>query len=212
VTVRSDLMLDQTFSGAATDWRSGSGVWSVHDRWACYPGWSWFGGVDPDGEPQNPVVWCKDEWLGDLVLEFWSAVIMDLPKEPGYSDPSDLNCSIAANGRDLCSGYSFIFAGDHNKHAKIMRGNDVVATNGRGVFKNPRSNNAAFHRHWFETRVEKRGGHIEYYVDGQFMGEYDDPEPFSSGGIALWSYNNGINVARVRISAESRVRGGVAGY
>ncbi len=212
IHVRSDGILDQTFSGAATDWRPGGGIWSVHDRWACFPGWSWFGGVDPEGDPKNPIVWCKDEWLGDIVLEFWSAVIMDLPAQPGYSDASDLNCTICADGRDLCSGYSFIYAGDHNKHAKMLRGNEVVGTNEKGVFVNPKSNNAAFHRHWFKTRVEKRGGHIEYFMDDDFLIAFDDPEPLSGGGIALWTYNNGMNIARVRISSQSRVRGAVAGY
>jgi len=211
IRVRSDGLLDQTFSGAATGWRPGTGIWEVHDRWPCSPGWSWFGGRDPEGDPKHPILWSKDLWTGEVVLEFWSVwsgLIMDLPAAPGYSDPSDLNCTIGGDGRDLCSGYSFVYAGDHNTCAKIMRGNDVVAETPEGHFINPISANADFHRHWFKTRVHKRGGHIEYYVDDELLLEYDDPQPLSGGGIALWSYNNGVLISRVRISAEHRAPGG----
>jgi len=207
VAVSSPSVLDQTFSRAPIGWRPGQGVWEVHDRWPCFPGWSWFGGADPTGDPKNPILWCVDRWAGELVLEFWSGLIMDLPKAPGYSDPSDLNATICANGKDLCSGYSFVYAGDHNSVAKIMRGNETVAQTDRGVFDNPISSNADFHRHWFKTRIHKQDGHIRYYMDDKLLLEYDDPKPISGDHIAIWSYNNGILISRVRISAEYRFRG-----
>lgn len=133
---------------------------------------------------------------------------MDLDHEPGYSDPSDINCTICADGQNLCSGYSFIYAGDHNKKAKILRRDQVVAETDKGVFINPISPNADFHRHWFETRIHKVAGHIEYHMDNQLLLQYDDPDPLPDGHIALWSYNNGLLVSRVKISAEQRLPGG----
>jgi len=94
----------------------------------------------------------------------------------------------------------------------VLGANEVVGTNEKGVFVNRKSNNAAFYRHRFKTRLEKRGGHIEYFMDDDFLVAFHDPQPLSGGGIALWSYNNGMNMARVRISAQSRLRGAVAGY
>lgn len=208
IQVRSPGILDQTFSGAPTGWQSGKGLWEVYDRWPCARGWSWFGGRDAGGEPKNPTLWCKDTWAGEIVVQVWSCLIMDLDHEPGYSDPSDLNVTICADGKNLCSGYSFIYAGDHNKRARMLRKDAVVGGTDKGVFINPTSPNADFHRHWFETRIHKTGGHIEYYVDDKLLLSYDDPDPLPGGSIAIWSYNNGILISRVRISAEHRVTGG----
>jgi len=208
IQVRSRGILDHTFSGAPTGWQSGKGLWEVYDRWPCFRGWSWFGGRDESGDPKNPTLWCKDTWAGEMVLQVWSGLIMDLDHEPGYSDPSDLNVTICADGKNLCSGYSFIYAGDHNKRAKILRKDTVVAETDKGVFINPISPNPKFHRHWFETRIHKVGGHIEYYVDDKLLLSYDDPDPLPGGSVAIWSYNNGILISRVRITAEQRVRGG----
>jgi len=205
IHLTSDGILDHTFSGAPTAWRPGAGIWEVYDRWPCSRGWSWFGGRDEAGTPKNPILWSKDTWAGETVLQFWAALIMDMDHEPGYSDPSDINCTICADGENLCSGYSFIFAGDHNKGAKILRGNEVVAETNRGRFINPVSRNFAYHRHWFETRVHKVGGHLAYYMDNTLMLEYDDPNPLLGGDIAVWSYNNGILVSRIKISAERRL-------
>lgn len=206
IAVRSPGLVDHTFSGAPTGWRPGQGAWKVHDRWPCFPGWSWFGGRDPEGQPKNPLIWCKDRFSGELAMEVWSALIMDLPAAPGYSDPSDLNCTICADGSNLCSGYSFVYAGDQNSVAKIMRGNETVAQTDVGVFDNPISSNADFHRHWFKARIHKRGGHIRYFMDDELLLEYHDDTPLSGDNIAIWSYNNGILVSRVRISAEHRTR------
>ena len=133
---------------------------------------------------------------------------MDLPTEPGYSDPSDLNVTICADGKNLCSGYSFVYAGDHNKQARMLRKEAAVGGSDKGVFIKPLSNNADVHRHWFETRIHKIGGHIQDYMDDKLLLEYDDPDPLPGASIAIWSYNNGMLISRVRISAEHRVRGG----
>ena len=206
IQVRSEGILDQTFSGAPTGWQPGKGIWEVYDRWPCARGWSWFGGRHQQGDPKNPILWCKDTWAGEIVLEFWSGLIMDLDHEPGYSDPSDLNCTICADAENLCSGYSFIYAGDHNKRARILRKDVAVAGTDKGHFIKPISPNPDFHRHWFKTRIHKLGGHIEYWMDDKLLLEYDDPDPLPGRSIAIWSYNNGILVSRVRISAEHRLR------
>jgi len=207
IHVHSPSVLDHTFTGAPTGWRPGRGIWEVYDRWPCEEGWSWFGGRDEGSDPKNPILWCKEAWGGEIVLQFWASLIMDLDHEPGYSDPSDINCTICADGENLYSGYSFIFAGDHNKRAKILRRNVVVADTDKGRFLNPVSPNAKFHRHWFKVRVHKVGGHMRYYMDDKLLLEYDDPKPLPGGNIAIWSYNNGILVSRVKISAEERTRG-----
>jgi hypothetical protein len=136
-----------------------------------------------------------------MTIEVWSAMVMDLPSSPGYSHPSDVNVSICGNGRDVSSGYSFIYAGQNNTASMVMRGSQLIAKNESMRFIDPRSSNPNFHRHWFHSRIEKRGSHISYHVDGRLVAEFDDPEPLEGGHVALWTTNNnGLIVARARIS------------
>lgn len=198
--ISSPHLVDVTFSGAPTDWAPELGIWEVTDRWPCYPGWSWFGG----SKHESPLLWSKDTLEGDQVLQFWAALLMDLPSEPGYSHPSDINAILCGDGTNLCSGYSFILAGDNNTKSKVLKGNTVVAENPDVKFENPVSMNLAFQRHWFDIRIEKMGNHLTYSVDGRVVAEWDDPHVLKGGKVGFWSYqNNGILIARARMAAET---------
>jgi len=198
----SPNLIDVTFAGAPTDWSPGFGVWQVTDRWPCAPGWSWFGG----GGHQSPLLWSKDSFSGDQVVEFWAGLRMDMDGEPGYSHPSDLDATLCGDGDKLCSGYSFIMAGADNTKSMIMKGNQVVAENPQVKFENPVSMNFAFHRHWFDIRIEKTGNHFRYTVDDQLVAEWTDPDPIAGGKVAFWSWNNGLLIARARVAAERVTR------
>ena len=96
-----------------------------------------------------------------------------------------------------------MYAGDGNTRGKILRQGQTVAESSslRFLVTSTRGDLNAFHRHWWHMRVEKIGGHITYYVDGQKALEFDDPNPLSGGHLGLWSHaKNGIMVARVRIA------------
>ena len=198
VRVSSPHLVDVTFGDAPTDWRPQFGVWEITARWPCAPGWSWFGG----SKHQSPLLWSKDIFEGDQVLEFWVGLLMDKPP-PGYTHPSDINAILCGDGENLCSGYSFILAGDNNQRSKILKGNDLVALNTLVKFINPVSDNFEFHRHWFDIRIEKSGDHITYMVDGKLVAEWNDPEPLAGGRVGFWSWQeNGILIARARMAAE----------
>jgi hypothetical protein len=130
-------------------------------------------------------------------------MLMDLPKEPGYSHASDINAILCGDGANLCSGYSFILAGDNNTRSKMLKGNTVLAENPNVKFENPISTNFAFHRHWFDIRIEKTGNHLKYSVDDRLIAEWDDPDVLDSGRVGFWSFqNNGLLLARARMAAE----------
>ncbi|MFQ5809005.1 MAG: hypothetical protein ACE5JM_05255, partial [Armatimonadota bacterium] len=188
---------DYTFSRAPTDWYQQRGTWASTDRWPCQRGWAWLAGT----QDVVPMLWTKRAFTGDMTVEVWSAMVMDLPRTPGYSHPSDVNVSICGNGRDVSSGYSFIYAGLNNTASMVMRGSQLIAKNESMRFIDPVSSNPNFHRHWFHSRIEKRGSHISYHVDGRLVAEFDDPEALEGGHVALWTTNNnGLIVARARIS------------
>jgi hypothetical protein len=200
VLMDSPHLMDVTFAGAPTAWEPCLGEWKTMDRWPCARGWSWFGGSGHE----SPLLWSKDSFEGHQVFEFWGGLLMDMDKEPGYSHPSDLNATICGDGQNLCSGYSFVLAGENNTKSMIMKGNQIVAENPNVKFENPVSMNFKFHRHWFDIRIEKDGGHLNFEVDGQKVAEWTDPDPLPGGKAGFWSWNNnGLLIARARAAAET---------
>lgn len=195
VQLTSPHIVDETFSGAPTDWAPTVGTWTISDRWNCQPQWAWFCGREAD----SPLIWHKTPYSGDMVAEFWAAVMMDRTDGNGYSHPSDLNGIICGDGTHLCSGYAFVFAGENNTSTRLMREGEVVAeTDALKI-----GTKDEFHRHWFHCRLEKTGGHLTYYVDGNKALEYEDPQPLAGGHVGLWTYQgNGILVARARIAYQ----------
>ena len=199
VEAYSTNMLEYTFSGAPTDWTPELGLWQVTDRWSCHPGWAWFGG----SKHQTPLLWSKHALYGDQVYEFWGALEMDTDlAHGGYTHPSDLNCTICGDGRNLCSGYSFVFAGDNNTCTKILKGNVPVAQTNEVHFVNPTPHNFDFHRHWFHVKAVKLGPELYLSIDDRWVLRWRDPQPLEGGYLAVWSYNNGILIARARATGQ----------
>jgi len=202
VYARSANHYDTTFTTAPIDWHIQKGVWETTNRWRCAPDWSWFGGT----KHLTPVIWSKRDYAGDLILEFYAAIQMDLDRFPHYSHPSDLNATICGNGCDLSSGYSFLFAGHHNTGSYLYRNGQLVAQNTalEARFDRPHTLGGLnrFHRHWFRLRVEKIGPQVRFSVDGHPLLQYTDPEPLPGGKVALWSVHNGVMIARTRLWFE----------
>jgi len=204
VRAYSDHLLDNTFSSAPIHWWAGRGVWEVANRWPCSPGWSWFCGVQR-GEPSSPVLWSKEAFVGDQVVEAFAAVKMDvMPDQGGYRHSSDVCLTLCGDGRDLSSGYSLIMGGRNNTATLFMRRETVLGEDPKLVFTKTdvrgldATGLADFHRHWFHLRIEKSGGHLRAFVEGKLAFEHDDPQPLPGGQIALWTWNNGLMVARAR--------------
>ncbi|NLC58341.1 MAG: hypothetical protein GX774_16020 [Armatimonadetes bacterium] len=193
-------LLDCTFAGPPTEWWAARGVWDVAQRWPCDDRWSFFGGL----RSESPMLWTKHAYAGNLTVEAWVALYMDAPDDAqvGYTHPSDLNLSICANGKDVSSGYTFQFAACNNTVTRILRREQVVAENRSLLMQNPTRVNLAFQRHWFHLRAEKEGRRVRFFVDGRLAGEYTDPEPLPGGQVALWTWRNGLMVARARVWYE----------
>ena len=199
LTLQPTHLHDYTFSQAPTDWYVQTGTWGIADRWKCFPGWSWFSGRSP----RLAVIWNKRQFSGDLTVEVYGAVQMDQREPPYYLHPSDLNLTICGDGRDLRSGYSFLFGGWNNHYSGIVRQGKVVARNRhpRYLF-NRKGGLALFHRRWFFLKIEKLGSTLRYYLDNELLAEYTDPHPLPAGQLALWTWRNGMMFARVKVYYE----------
>lgn len=205
---------DYTFSEAPTDWYAPQGEWSVISRWPCYADWSFFGGAG-----LNPTLWTKRTYAGDTVVEMYVHNQMDMPKEPGYSTPGNLNVSIGGDGKNPSSGYSFIIAGWGNTKTRIYKGAQKVAENTTDAarFVKPINHNPIYHNRWFYVRAETRretqngkaGIRLRVSVDDVPLCDYFDANPLPSiakgGRVALWTLDSVFMVARAKI--ESSVMG-----
>lgn len=202
---------DSTFTGAPVDFYSTSGRWSIFSRWPCYGDWSFFGGAG-----KAPVLWSKRTYGGDIVAEMYAHPQMILPKEPGYGHPGDLNISLAGDGKNLSSGYSFVLAGWDNTRSKLMRGSQVIAENtgSEAYFQDAISNNMKWHRKWFYIRAQARravkdgksGVELRLTLDDNEILRAFDPDPLPhwerGGRVAFWTLDSTLMIARAKVEAQ----------
>jgi len=195
-------LITYTYAQSPVEWRSASGEWEVTSRWTCDERWSWFGGEARNGPA---IIWNKHSFNGDFSMEFCGAIKMDNKRGTEYSYARDMNLAIASDGLDITSGYSFIFGGWNNALSCIAR-KDKIAMQPppRKVDELKFVKSANMHRQWWYFKVERRAGKIRWFLDNKPMTEpYVDTEPIDGNRVALWAYDVGIMVARVRIAAEN---------
>jgi len=194
VNVFSDSVIVERFNRAPSDWRVAAGTWEITNRWQCDPRWSFFSG-ESDG---ISAIWHKESFGDNVTMEYAGGIKMQKSRGSSYQYARDLNMTICGDGRDLSSGYSFIFGGWDDEYTRILRGSKVIASTSNVVI--PRS--SRIHRRWFYLKAEKKGGHLAFYVDDELVLEADDPEPLTGDRCAIWTQKNGIMVGRVRISGS----------
>ena len=181
-----------TFDEAGFDWRVASGTWQVTNRWQCDPRWSFFSGKSS----ADAIIWCKRIFRNDFTVEFAAGIQMDAARGGRYEYASDINATICADGKDITSGYSFMFGAQQNTATRIMRGDNVLAESKTCVIPNQQD----IHRRWFYFKIRKHGAHLQYFRDNELILETDDPQPLTGGHLAIWTHNNGIMLAKVRLS------------
>jgi len=219
--VYSPAATNYPFSKAPSDWRVASGIWMVTNRWQCDPRWSFFSGYTlshqerlmttaeqelPADRKLQAVLWNKRQYGDNVVVEFFAGIKMNRRRGGRYGYARDINCTLSADGKDLSSGYSFLFGGFDNDHSAILRnGKEVARTASSEVHRIPRKSN--IHHRWFYVRAERKGNKLHFMVDGGKVVdlEYTDPDPLPGKHLAIWTWDCGIMISRVRISgAPSR--------
>ena len=213
VEISSPHVYDYTFASAPTDWRVQSGVWEMTNRWACSPGWSWFGGRSDE----TAAIWNKRKFSGDMSVQFYFAFKMGLAGTPAWKyHPSDMGVTIGGDGQNMSSGYSFVVGAEDNARSILMRSGNVVAENRTPdallpafTDGDPDSGHKEYeqlHRRWWYVRIDKIGSRVSCFLDNKLMFSYDDPKPLDAGQVALWTYDNGIMLSRVQVYYENEVR------
>jgi hypothetical protein len=204
VIVESDRIQD-AFERGPVGWITGSGIWSVMNRYSCDPKWNWYGGFGR----HTPHIWNKTRLDGDQTVEVYMGIKMqfeDMSEEYGRRY-RDMNVSICTDGVHLNSGYALVRAGRPNGRVVtlLFRKNDVVAQSTQQEHLLPPQGQG--HRQWPAMRLEKRGGEVKVFLDNKLALTYKDPEPLPGGYVAFWTLDNGIMLGRANLSAQTMTTG-----
>ncbi len=202
---------DYTFNDSPADWMITSGTWATTNRWTCSPQWSWYGGYAQDGPA---TIWTKEEFAGDQVVDTYFGFKMGFGMaNPGkaYKGGNDVCLTLCGDGANPASGYTFHIGADHNSVTRIMKGTQVLAESNAPEALLPNWNlgqpsTYQWHRRWWAFRARKAGDRLQLYLDNRLVLEARDPQPLPSGRVAMWVYDNGIIVPRIRIYYQDVVR------
>lgn len=226
VTMRRDHVLDYIFERAPRDWLK-VGEWAVTNRFACDPRWSHLNGRSRG----VAMLWNKYGLDGDFTLECYAGMRMrqgDLKKGAGTSYPrvGDINICVCGDGEDVFTGYNFIL-GSWDKlwserWSKLWRLDKVVAKTEREFIPRTRDHTAAvraievewdpggraIHGAWYFLKLRKQANKLDMTFDDVPVASYADPKPLPNKHVALWTQDNSIVVARMKVSYERRDRHG----
>jgi len=202
VRVSSSNLLEYTFNSAPTDWKVESGRWGLLNKWICDPRWSWFGGRTKT----LAALWNKNVFSGDVTVDAHVALMMQ-KEDPPFERPGDYNIALSGDGVHLDSGYTLVFAGDHNAWTRLYRKGKLVAESSKEdarIFSDRvrHPDKPELHQRWFHLRLEKRGPVVSFYRDNVLAFTFDDPEPLPEGRVGFWTVDNGFLLSRVRIAFD----------
>ena len=187
-----------SFKRAPVDWVPVAGTWTITNRWECDPRWSFFSGSQRRGVACN---WSKLRHGDNVSLEFFIGPKMDSGRGKRYEYVGDMNAVLCADGEDVSSGYCFMFGGWNDSGSFITRGKEVIGKDRRTVV--PRE--SATHRRWFHVKLRKHGEKLTFWVDGNKAVEADAPEPLKGRRFGLWTWDNGIMIAQLRLTTDSEL-------
>jgi hypothetical protein len=205
--IRAAGVFHDLFENATAGWLPIHGSWDNTSRWQCEFAWTFFSGLGPD----SVVLLSKRRFDGDQSHEFYFGMkdIFGRDYQNRRYARRDVNFSFCCDGKDLFSGYTFLYGGFANKASFLYRGRRQVAVNDNVIFKpfdDHNAQNAIYdeHLYWHRLRFEKVGTRVRVLFENEVVFDYTDPEAGmpDGGHIAMWTRRNGIMYARLNSSAE----------
>ncbi len=117
---------------------------------------------------------------GVVELDAWSADPIGDIKVELWGDGK----SFATEASYTATSYVFIFGGWHNTTSAIARMNE------HGADRRTRSDVKVEPDRHYHFRIERRGGHIDWQIDGKPFLTFDDPKPLVGGDHAYLGIND----------------------
>ena len=224
VDMKRDHVLDYLFEAAPTDWLK-VGEWAVTNRFACDPRWSHLNGRSRG----IAALWHKYGMEGDFTLECYAGMRMrqgDLKKggRTSYPRVGDICLALCGDGQYAFSGYNFILAAWDKRWSerwtKLYRLDHVVAETDREFIPRTRDHSPEarvidvewdpggrpIHGAWYFLKLRKWHNTLSLTFDGVPVLSYTDPKPLTGKHVALWTQDNSIVVARMKLSFARRDR------
>lgn len=163
VTAQIPFADDFNRDDVGANYFSGGGNWRIVD-----------GALQSPGVKNNPL-WLSAKLPQDVVVEF---------DAKANTNDGDLKCEIFGNGWDHASGYVVILGGWSNKISIIARldehGRDRKETR---EFK---AEKGTFHH----FRIQRKGGKIDWEVDGKHVLTFDDKKPLVGEGHDRFGFSS----------------------
>jgi Farnesoic acid 0-methyl transferase len=120
--------------------------------------------------PQDAIIeldcWSNDD-VGDLKVEAWGD-----------------GKSFATTPSYTATSYVFIFGGWHNQISAIARMNE------HGNDRRPRADVRVQKGKRYHWRISRRGGHIDWQIDGKPFLSFDDPDPLEGRKHSYFAFND----------------------
>ena len=209
--VTRDNVFDTLFNESLYNWTINGGKWEVINRFYCEPTWSHMNGENPDS---LAALWSKYNFSGDFSVEFYAGLRMGW-----YSRAGDLNMTVMSRSNSAGNGYTAIATGwdpDHSQlYSRLLRNNTELARSTKYLVPRIRSGNARrgyqplvasgrpIHGAWYAMQLRRIGNHLSYVYDNEPVFEADDASPLQDGSLGIWTYQNSMMVARIKIAAEN---------
>ena len=196
-------VVEYYFNRAPTEWHIMHGSWEVMNRWICDPRWSFFGGRS-DG---TMAIWNKRPLHGDCYADLYVGPMM-FERSGSYENLRDIALTICGDGKNLDSGYSLILGANGNRLTALLRKGQIVASRqDRGAlipsrgWSMQRTLYPSQHRGWIHLKLTREGHVVRGYLFGHLILSFKDTDPLPAGHAAVWTINNGLLLAKVRLAA-----------
>lgn len=209
--VKRENVFDTLFNESLHDWTINGGRWEVINRFYCEPTWSHMNG---ENATSMAALWSKYVFSGDFSVDFYAGLRMGW-----YGRPGDLNLSVMSPSCSPSDGYTAITTGwdpDHSelfnrlfrqgkqiwistkytvpryRDGLVRRGYQPLVAKGRDI-----------HGAWYEMQFRRMGKRLIYRYDNEEVFRAEDPNPLQEGALGIWTFQNSMMVARIKIAAES---------
>ncbi|NQT19806.1 MAG: hypothetical protein HQ592_08875 [Planctomycetes bacterium] len=200
--IYSKCTWNELFEQSPSGWYWDNGMFGMNIRWACQENWNFMAGKSHN----LAAMFSKAAYYGDQEIDCFMALSAVLPGARQYYIRRDLCVSFCTDGRNLDSGYTLMFAAEHNtKTVLLKRGQEIASTTDPRFLMPKGGNHGQVHWLWWNFDLKKMGDRIVVKYNGATMFDVTDPDPIEGGHIAFWTIGTGFVLSRTNIAAEKRV-------